>query len=479
MGEATGPRTRQTATPPHRGDLTRSVGWLLAGHVATLLVGFVTAVVIAHAGADELGRWRFAQAILTYLLVGSDAGLTLLAVREIARRPEDVESYAGPVLFVRGVLATVTLGVCWLVVDPLRGDPGDWFYVAMFLMVLPAAFSLIHVVQGLQQMRLYAILRVLAGAFASIIGLAAYILTDELVLLVLPAVGLGLVIDAALAFYLRRRVPLRFSMGTPRMWFGLLGPGVPFLVGAVSIQLISNADAVIIGTVRGQSELGIYAAAYVLAGQLLFLSGPIASAAYPRLAELHERTRGFADATARLSGALGLFAIPACVAAALLAPALIPLIYGGEYERAVPVLAILMGMPAIGFYNVAMSQALNAARHHGAVARVAVLAAAVSVTLNLILVPVAGLLAAAAVAVLCELVTAVAYTRVMRPLAAFSPLRAYVGAIDAVLLMAVVLAVARTLPLPMAALAAAAAYTIVVFVRRPEAFHTVRRLPRR
>lgn len=461
--------------PPARG-LPRSVGWLMASHLATVAVGFVTSIVIAHAGAEELGRWRFAQAILTYLMVGTDAGLTMLAVREIARRPADVDGYAGPVVFIRLGLAVVALTAAVLIVSPGPDNPVGWFYVAMFLLVVPAALSLTHVAQGLERLRAYALVRFVSGALAGLAGLLAFLLTHELVSLVLPVLAVGLVVDLGLLLYLRATSGVRLRLGLPRLWRGLVVPAFPFLAGALAIQLVSNADALIIGSALGEGELGLYAAAYVIAGQSLLLSGPISLAAYPRLASLHAGGSGFERAVRELSGVLGLVVLPACVGLALVAPSLVATIYGQGYERSILLLTILMGMPLIGFYNGAIGQALNAAGLQGTVARVAALAAGVNVLVNLALVPTVGLTGAALAAVLTEIVTATAYTRAVRPLAGFAPIRAYVATADAVVIMAVLLVALPDLALPVTILIGVAAYLAVVLVRRPASLVAVSRM---
>jgi O-antigen/teichoic acid export membrane protein len=153
-------------------------------------------------------------------------------------------------------------------------------------------------------------------------------------------------------------------------------------------------------------------------------------------------------------------------------------VYGQAYVESIPLLAILIGMPLVGFYNVAMSQALNAARHHAIVARVAAVAALVSVTLNLALVGSVGVIAAAAITVVTELVTAVAFTLALRPVAGLAPLRAYLSAVDAVLVMSAAVVALRAFdaPLGVTIAFAAVAYAVIVFVRKPDSLRSVLRL---
>lgn len=448
----------------------------MASHLATVAVGFATSIVIAHAGAEELGRWRFAQAIVTYLMVATDAGLTMLAVREVARRPAEVERYAGPVLVIRLGLAVVALTVAILIVGPGPDNPVGWFYVAMFLTIVPAALSLTHIAQGLERLLAYAVVRFVSGALAGLVGLGAFLVTRELITLVLPVIAVGLIVDLGLFLHLRKAIEFRIRLGVPGFWRDLLVPAFPFLAGALAVQLVSNADALIIGSTLGEGELGLYAAAYVIAGQSLLLSGPISLAVYPRLASLHARGAGFERAIRDLSGVLGLFVLPACAGVALVAPSLVATIYGPGYERSVLLLTILMGMPLVGFYNGAINQALNAAGLQGTVARVAALAAGVNVPLNLVLVPTIGLVGAATAAVITEIVTATAYTLAIRRLAGFAPIRAYLATVDAVVVMSGLLMVLPNLPLPLTVLIGMASYVAVILVRRPPSLAAVSRM---
>jgi O-antigen/teichoic acid export membrane protein len=149
-------------------------------------------------------------------------------------------------------------------------------------------------------------------------------------------------------------------------------------------------------------------------------------------------------------------------------------VYGDDYSQSVVLLTILAGVPLIGFYNALVGQALNAARLQGTVARVAVIAATISVGLNLALVPTVGLTAAAAVAVLTELVVAAIYTQALRPLAGFGPIRAYGATLDAVIVMSVVIVATSGLDLAPRILAGMGTYGLVVMVRRPASLKTLR-----
>lgn len=464
-------------TTPSPRSLARSVGWLLLSHIAVLIVGFATVIAVSRVGPEELGLWRLAQALLTYLLVGADAGLSMLAIREIARRPADAASYAGPILVVRFAIAFVLLSLAFVVIDPMRSPDDDaWFYMVMFLGVVPASLSLIHVVQGFARMRTFALARLVSAALGGLVGLALFVATHNLILLVVPVIVLSLLVNSALVVVVRREFKVEIRTGTPALWIDLVRASVPFLVAAIAVLLVSNVDAIIIGTMRGKAELGVYAAAYVLAGQLLLLAGPVALAIYPRLASLHGATAGFERAVSRVAGLLGLLVMPICIGAAILAGEIVRLLYGERYEGAAAMLAVLLAMPLVGYYNVSIGLALNAARHQNAVARIAILAAVVNVTLNLMLVITVGPIGAAVAAVITEVVTAAAYTRAVVAVTGLDPLRQYVAPLPAALVMGIVVFVAASIKLPLPAIVGfgAATYALLVWARPPAAVDTIR-----
>ena len=460
----------------------RSVGWLLVSHAAILVVGFATVIALSRVGPEELGRWRFAQALLTYMLVAADAGLSLLAIRDIASRRADAPRYAGPILVVRSAIATVLLALAFVVLDPVASrDQAAWFYMVMFLSVLPASLSLIHVLQGFEQMRAFALARLVTAAIGGVIGLGLFMATHNLILLVVPVLVVGLLVDGVLLVVVWRKLGVQIRPGSLWLWLGLLRAGAPFLVGALAVQLVSNADAIIIGTFRGEAELGFYVAAYVLAGQLLFLAAPVASAIYPRLSSLHGAGAGFDRAVGRVTGVLGLLVIPTCIGAAILADEIVRLLYGDRYEGVATILTILLGMPLVGYYNVAMGMALNAARHQDLVARTAILAAIVNVALNLVLVTSMGLMGAAVAAVITEVVTAAAYTWVARPIAGLTPLTEYVAPLPAALVMGLLVfsAVWIGVAIPVVVAFGAATYAILILVRPPASMGAIRGVLRR
>jgi O-antigen/teichoic acid export membrane protein len=100
------------------------------------VLALTTTLVISRAlRVAVLGRWRFAQAATSCLLAFSDAGLTSLAIREIAKNPRKTGAFAVPMEAIQVLGAGLLYGALALL--PLNGPlppdtnadrPATWSY---------------------------------------------------------------------------------------------------------------------------------------------------------------------------------------------------------------------------------------------------------------------------------------------------------------------------------------------------------------
>jgi O-antigen/teichoic acid export membrane protein len=400
------------AHAPRRRGIAWNSALLVLAQVSSAVLGLATTLVISRAlGPSPLGEWQFAAAVSSYLLVVTDAGLSVLAVREIARNRAATPAFAAPVLVVQTAVAGAlyALLLLALLLSPLPGA------VVVLTAVVGAiafvhALSIGHVFQAFERMGTIARVAVATQVSGTGVGIALLLVTRELVWLAVAQLAAGAVADALLLRRARRAfdVPLRLpSLDAAR---ALLRSGGPFLVAGIATQLIFNADAILIEAFRGAHALGIYAAAYAIAAQFLLLTAPVLTAAYPRLSA--EGDEGSASLAAALAGTLGFLVLPVAFVAAALADQLVHALFGSAFHSSARLLAIVMALPALGVYNSVLNQSLTARGRQGTVMRVALATAAFSVGANLVLLPTVGIVGSAVAVAVAEMLTAAAFTAV-------------------------------------------------------------------
>jgi PST family polysaccharide transporter len=399
-----------------RARLSTNAAWLFLAQLVVVAIGLIVTIAISRLlGPVELGRWRFAQALFAYGLVFTDVGLSVLAIRELARtRGAAAATYGFPVILVQLAAA---LGVyALIVVAMLASDLPDrtkLVTAALGLAIFPQALSMAHVLQAHERMELVARIRILNQALSGVAGLAGLIVTRDLLALVVPLFVTTLATDVWIAYRVRRDHGVPFTLPSLQRLVRLAGEGTPFLLSSLALLLIFNADAILLEIFRGERDLGWYAASYSPASQLLLLGGPLVAAAYPRLAALAVAPDQGLRLLKLLLAMLGALILPIALGGAVLADKIVAFLYGAGYEPSVPVLVILMGLPAIGYYNMSLMQSISARGHQPTVMVISFVTAAVNIAANLILIPTAGIVGAATAMLIGEATAAIAYTGVV------------------------------------------------------------------
>ncbi len=133
---------------------------------------------------------------------------------------------------------------------------------------------------------------------------------------------------------------------------------------------------------------------------------------------------------------LGWFALPVAVGGTILSAKIVDALFGGEYVAGAVPLAVLLWAMLLAFLSSTMISALSAIGRGGLVTRAILIGTAVNVVANLVLIPRFGMVAAATVTLLTELIV---FGVVAGQLPAASGLRDTIRSIPPALTMGAVL----------------------------------------
>jgi O-antigen/teichoic acid export membrane protein len=252
-----------------------------------------------------------------------------------------------------------------------------------------------------------------------VVGQISFILLGTLVLLsghgiiVLVAIGLLAMIPQMIlaARFIRQRGYLnRKPKITPSSWPVLLRAGLPFGIITLALVIGQSIDTVMLSWFWPAQEIGWYNAAYRLAVSVIFLFEGINRALVPSLSRAfvtdESYVRGWYVRSVRVIVLVGL---PIAVGGMLIADPLIRLLYTDEFAPAIPAFQILIwDVPFIlfAFFCGNMTTIVNKER---VAARINVINAAANIILNLIFIPRYGIMAAAVVTVVTDMIAAVQF----------------------------------------------------------------------
>jgi lipopolysaccharide exporter len=346
------------------GQGARRLATLGAARGAASLLGLATVMVVARLlDPHELGRWSLALAVQGYALHAGEFGLRSVVTTEAARAGNSLAALLRRYLGLRLPLSLAALGAVVLGTAALR--PQDVLLIGLVaLSIFPIALQLDWLALVDDRAGLAAFLLLVRPlAFLALVGLWP----GELTAVRLASCYLASwCLAAALSWAALRRGPPAHvgNVPSPR---SMLRRGAALAAVTLTNQAQLSADLLVVGWSLGAAAAGdYYLASQIATSALLFAnaSGQIALARLPALAGQPER---LAAAVAAEALHLLLFACPTALALGLLAPLLVPALFGAEHGGAATALLWLLPWFLLQHLTTLLQGALTAAGREGAV----------------------------------------------------------------------------------------------------------------
>ncbi|HJR97321.1 MAG TPA: flippase, partial [Actinomycetota bacterium] len=410
--------------------LASNTGWRLLAFGARSLGGLVVTVLLAHLeGPAGLGRFQFALTLTLLLSFAVAFGLPKLLVRELARRPDQIEDVVAT--------ATTTALIAGTVVTLLMFSVGQLLGADTTVLVLAGLALTMDSAMRINMTPFWALEKMRYEALA--VGV------QEAVFLALAAgaliVGAGAV--GVMAAYLVSRivgfgiawliVATRFGVVIVPRWRAgsfapLLRKSTPFaLDDALSLAYI-RLDTILLGIIVGAHAVGLYQSATNLVLYLNILPRMLNLSMYPRMSRAWPgqvaELRRLLDSSLLILGAI---AVPITVGSLLLAPRIFAVMYGSRFESAVLAYQLLVPIIPMRMLGNSLGTALTAADRQTQRTVAVGVAAVVNVSLNLALIPRWSFFGAVVATLVTETGLFVAYAVMLRRVAGATCLPMAIG----------------------------------------------------
>lgn len=385
-------------------SIVRSFIGLGIGEAAARLIAFTATLIIARRlGAEGLGIASFAFAVVLYLKRLVDAGFDLgIGIREAATRRQNLREFVPPVLTFRLVIAAATIALVVLTALLVNRVEGDMI-VGYALTLIPLALSTRWVLTGMGLTSVAGLSRAVGEAVMLIV--VALVVTSEADLWRVPVSQL--IGDSAAALFLLAVVhqygvhaSLRWDAGTVRP---LVRHVAPYVGSALLDLAVLNSALLFLRAFADLATVGLYAAAYTLVNFLINVGATYSLSMISPLAQLAqdpgERQSLYGTAYARAVAVM----VPVAVGGGLIAHEAISVAFGANFAASGPVLVVLLITVPLSMLRSLAASAIMAQGREDILFRTVLISATVNIALNLVVVPAFGMLGAAAVTVVTEL----------------------------------------------------------------------------
>lgn len=359
-------------------------------------------------GVDNIGAVNFVDSIVSYFILFAMMGIGVCGIREIAASTGDKlrmsRSFSSLLLLstITTAIAVIGLAAATLLVPKLQANSS-----MMHMGVIKLGFTYLCIewfYQGLEDFS-YITRRTIfvKSLFVASVFLFVRDPDDYAVyyLLMCMMVAVNAVINIVHA---RKFVTFSFRGISFRPFVR------PFLIMGVFLFLTSmytSFNVAYLGFVTNDTQVGYYTTAVKLYSIILALFTAFTGVMMPRMCALlaNKEIEKFKAYFYKSTDALMSFALPAIVFSMVMAPEIILLLSGPNYEGAITPMRIVMPLILIiGYEQVLVIQTLMPLKKDNVISRNSFIGAGVGVGLNLLLVPMLQSVGSAIVWLVCEVV---------------------------------------------------------------------------
>lgn len=381
--------TENARHPPRPGYLANA-SWLMGDHVLRMVLGFAVNIwVVRYLGAEQFGMLSYALGLLALVSPFTVLGLDGILVRELARKRADVPGLLGTAFVLK--LAGAAIALLLVLLDAwLLALAGA---AALILVAsLSCIFSSLNVVdlyfQSVVASRYVVLARQAQFWCGMLLRVLLIVLQADLIWFALMAVVDAMLLAAGLVLAYRLRGDRHRWRFERAMASDLLRESWPLLGGALALTAQARIGIIMLGRFSGPEQVAQFAIALRLVELFAFIPGAMRSTFAPALTKAKEcgEPAFLAYLTDLYRPLLWGGVAIACVLMPC-APMVVPWLYGANFSEAGLLLAVFaVRIPMLMLRPMRRLFMINAGLTHYALVS-ALLVAALSVVLNLWLIP--------------------------------------------------------------------------------------------
>ncbi len=367
-----------------------------------------------YLGAEGFGVLSFALALTAIFAVLTDIGLHPLTIREVARNRTLAAKYLANLTTIKIILSTLTfvlIAVVINIMDYPAKTVGVVYIITLSVLVssfTTMIYSIFHAHERMEFqsagqiisstiMFIGAMLAINAGLDLTVF--ATLYLVAALTSLIYSLLILATNFKEVCLDWCRLKI---FKFDIP-FWQTTMKKALPFGLGLFFVMIFYWIDSIMLSYMKGDTVVGWYNAAYRMIIVLLFIPQTLINALYPVMSVFHknepESLKGSHEKSFKYLSILG---VPIAVGTTLLAPRLILLVFGAQYDNSVLPLQILVWSALLVYMSITYGNLFNCLNKQGLVTKITATCMVFNIIFNIILIPKYSLVGASIATVLTE-----------------------------------------------------------------------------
>ncbi len=387
------------------GNLARNTSYFTLALIGQKLISLAYFTIYARVlGPGDLGKYYFALSFTTIFSIALDLGITNLLTREVAKDNSKAGKYLGAAIGAKLLLSAITIVILIVVTKVAGYDPliMTLIWIAVVSMLADSFTTLLFSFsRAFHNLKFESINAVLSQAVTLIVSLIVFQYTKSLIPLMWAQVassGFALIFAMTL---INRRWKLSLRPTWDLVYIkSLLLLALPFGLYAIAQRFYNYLDSVLLFQLAGDTAVGIYQVPFRAVTAFQFLPIAFIASLYPALSHYwHNNRPQMVTTFERAMNYSLIIATPLAIGLAAISAPVVSIFAHGFEAAVLPLQASCLTIFFM-FLNYPVGSLLNACDQQKANTKHMIITAVASVILNVILIPIYGVMGAVATAIL-------------------------------------------------------------------------------
>lgn len=387
----------------------KNAAWIIACKIVQALVGLVVAMLSArYLGPSNYGVLNYAISVVAFVEPIMQLGLNSTLVQEFVDYPDREGETIGTAFFLNFISALVSIGI--VIAFTAVANAGEKVTIIVCLLYgIKLIFQAFEMLQYWFQAKLL-------SKYASITALCAYAVVSVYKIFLLisgknvfwfaVSQSIDFAVIAVVQYIIYRRIGGQKLRITLRRAGELLSKGKYYIVSAMMVTIFAQTDKIMLKLMLGNDITGYYSAAAFCAGIICFVFVAIIDSARPTILERKKLRDGSYE-----DGMITLYSVITCLSLAqsmvftAFARLIVNVLCGAAYAPAVPVLRLIVWYTTFSYLGAVRVIWILAEEKHSVLWIINLSGAVLNVILNVLLIPVWGMLGAAFASLVTQIFT--------------------------------------------------------------------------
>lgn len=366
--------------------------------ILNMILPLITAPYVSRVlGAENIGQYTFSYSVANYFVIFAMLGISNYGNRSCAKVRDNKENLSKTFwsIYVMQIVLGIVLSIIYFVIFFVFNSSSIVFKIQMFF-VLSAVFDVTWFFYGVEDFKIVILKNVVVRLLSAIAVFIFVKSPDDLVLYTL-ILSAGVLIGHLVTIPSIKKY-VNFYKPTVKEVTVHIKPNLILFIPVIAVSLYKIMDKVMLGSMVYIGELGYYEYAEKLTVLPLGLINSLGSVMLPRMSNLTEKKEEKQVNNYIEKSMIFVIFLSSAMAFGLIAVGenLVPLLFGNEYVKAVPILYCLVpSMIFVSWANVIRTQYLIPRNKDKEYIISVIIGAIVNTLINLIYIPILGGLGAA------------------------------------------------------------------------------------